>query len=368
MRCIRVELKDRSYPIWVGRDLLKKSGALIREAGVTGRALIVSQNEVYGLYGAALTESLTAAGFEVHRFITPRAKSSEAAKSEKVFWKLVKRIASLDGKNRPPFVVALGGGVVGDLAGFAAGIYRRGLPFIQVPTTLTAQVDSAIGGKTAIDIPEGKNLLGVIHQPRLVLSDPATLETLNDRLFADGSAEVIKYGMISDPSLVALLARTGLSDLRRSPKKLEDIIARSARIKARVVAKDELDRRDIRIVLNFGHTAGHGIEAASQYSKAYTHGEAVAIGMLVACEIAVNMGVLKDRGLTRRLEQLLLKFGLPLYFRGLTVETVMNAMGYDKKSSGGKIRFVLPTALGKTAVVRDVPTAAIREALEKRKA
>lgn len=369
MTKVRVDLKRRSYPILIGKEVLPELGRRLREAGVTAQtALIVSQKEIALYYQEPAAASLRREGFAVESFITPRSASSEAAKSDKVFLKLIQKIASLDGKAKGICLVALGGGVIGDLTGFAASVYRRGIPYAQVPTTLTAQVDSAIGGKTAIDLPEGKNLLGAIYQPVLVLSDIGVLNSLPDRHWSDGFAEVIKYGVIKDASLFALLEKKGLKGIRQDLKLLEKVIARSAAIKAGIVAADEMDKKNVRIVLNFGHTAGHAIETASSYSRAYTHGEAVAIGMLVACDIAASLGVLKERGLPSKLEKLLMRFELPLFTRGLTVDAVLRAMGYDKKTEAGKNRFVLPVSIGKTAVVRDVPTAAIREALEKRKA
>lgn len=369
MLSVRVGLGDRSYPILIGKELLHSLGRQIR-AHVTerGLAVIVSQKQIAVYYREILERSLSEQGFESVFFLTPFSRNSETAKSQLVFSRLIKFIAKQDGKHKSLFVVALGGGVIGDLAGFAASVYRRGIPYVQIPTTLTAQVDSAIGGKTAIDLPEGKNLLGAIYQPRLVLSDPDVLSSLPERHWSDGFAEVIKYGVIRDAALFSLLEKTGLDGIRKDPKLLERVIAACSKIKASVVEKDELDKKGVRIILNFGHTAGHAIEAASKYSRAYTHGEAVGIGMLVACDISAKLGVLRDAGLTERLEKTLVKFRLPLFYRGLPIDALLKAIGYDKKSEGGKNRFVLPVSLGKTAVVGDVPASVIAEALERRKA
>lgn len=366
MRELRVRLGERAYPILVGRGLLGQAGEILKKRLNRRSVVVVSQSDVLEHHGAALAASLKRAGFEHDVFLPPPSKSSESAKSQSVFFRLIRHLASRDGKNRSVAVIALGGGVVGDLAGFAASVYRRGVPFVQVPTTLTAQVDSAIGGKTAIDLPEGKNLMGTIYQPALVISDTAALDTLPDRAWSDGFAEVIKYGVIADPGLFARLERAGLAGLKGT-KGLEEVIFRCAKIKAGVVEKDELDKRDVRIVLNFGHTIGHAIEAASRFSRAYTHGEAVAVGMLCACDIGDRLGVLKDASLTERLEKTLIKFNLPLFYKGLSRDALLKAVGYDKKSESGTNRFVLPVSLGRTKVVRDVPVETIVAALEKRK-
>ncbi len=368
MRVLRLNLKDRAYPIVVGGDLLRQAGFWIKKAGVLQRdALVVTQGAIASHYQGVLSDSLTREGFSQTFFLTPPAKSSEAAKSQGVFSKLIKRMSLSDGEGRSLFLIALGGGVIGDLTGFAASVYRRGIPYVQIPTTLTAQVDSAIGGKTGIDLPQGKNLLGTVHQPSLVLSDRRLLETLPERHWSDGFAEIIKYGVIKDPGLFATLEKYGKEGLMKNTRSLEKVIFGSARIKAKIVEKDEWDRKEIRMVLNFGHTAGHAIEAASRFSSKYTHGEAVAVGMLVACTIAEKLGVLKDLRLPERLEKTLIKFSLPLFHKGLSMEALLKAMGYDKKASAGTNRFVLPVRLGQTVIYRNVPSSVIEEALKRRK-
>ena len=368
MLSFRVSLKERSYPILVGRGIFDQAGPLIKKYGVHQKhALVVSQKAVIAWVQDRLWSSLSKEGFEASTFITPADKSSEAAKSQKVYFQLIKRLAACDGKDKSVFLIALGGGVIGDLTGFAAAVYRRGIPYVQLPTTLTAQVDSAIGGKTAIDLPEGKNLLGAIYQPALVLSDVEILNSLPDRYWSDGFAEIIKLGVIKDPSLFFLVEKHGKEAIRARSKLLEKIVFRCAKVKARIVEKDEFDRKGIRAVLNFGHTAGHAIEAASRYSNQYTHGEAVAIGMLIACDIAERLGILKDKRLTERLEKTLVRFGLPVYHRGLGTEALLKAVGYDKKTQGGINRFVLPVVVGKSQIVSDVSLSVITEAIQKRK-
>ncbi len=368
MKSIRVSLNERSYPIYIGQDLLPRFGRFIREQRLDSRqVLIVTQKEIAVFYGAQIKESLAKDGIEPIFFITPYSKSSEAVKSQNVFWKLIRQMAASSGKNKSLLMVALGGGVIGDLTGFASSVYKRGVPYIQIPTTLTAQVDSAIGGKTAIDLPEGKNLLGSIYQPIMVLSDLSLLGSLPERHWSDGFAEVIKYGVIKDSSLFLLLEKQGKEAIQSNPRLLENVIFCCAKIKARVVAKDELDKKDVRIALNFGHTIGHGIEAASRFSRSYTHGEAVGIGMLAACDISLKLGYLKDKDLPVRIEKMLIKFKLPIFYKNINTDALLKSIGYDKKSVSGINRFVLPVSLGKTCVVENVPLLAIKESLEKRK-
>ena len=368
MRVVRVRLKERSYPILIGSGLLLELGKHLKSSVFSGKHLvIVTQKNVWFHHGKTVLETLAREGFESSLFLTPVTKSSEASKTQAVWSRLVRFLASKDGKNRPLAVLALGGGVIGDLAGFASAIYRRGIPYAQIPTTLTAQVDSSIGGKTGVDLPQGKNLLGTIYQPSLVLCDIATLNSLPERNWSDGFAEVIKYGVIRDPRLFAQLEREGLDGVRAHAKLLESIIHRCVKIKADIVAQDELDKTGVRIVLNFGHTVGHAIESVSQYSRAYTHGEAVGIGMLVASDIAREMGILRDLSLIERIEGTLIKFRLPVYTKNVSGEAILKAIGYDKKSLQKKNRFVLPIKIGKTAIVTDVPTSVIAMAVEKRK-
>ena len=319
MKVVRVGLKNRAYSIYIGPSVIQQAGALLKKSGLDKRRLIiVSQKPVAVYYEKPLRESLSLEGFESSVFLTPTSKSSEASKTQLIWTRLIRELARQDGKNRSLAVIALGGGVIGDLAGFAAAVYRRGIPYVQIPTTLTAQVDSSIGGKTAIDLPEGKNLLGTIYQPAAVLADTSALSSLPERHWHDGFAEVIKYGVIKDVSLFRFLEKKGMNGVRHEARSLENVIMRCAQIKADVVGADEFDRSGVRILLNFGHTAGHAIEAASSYSGHYTHGEAVAVGMLIACDISEKMGVCKDRELAARLEKILIKFGLPTYTKGLS--------------------------------------------------
>lgn len=363
MRSVRVSLQEKSYDILIGRGILRDAASHLKKRNFERRhALIVTQKEVAVRHEGALCEALSKHGFETRSFLTPAARSSESAKSPAVYWKLIRSLAAYDGEGKSVFLVALGGGVIGDLTGFAASVYRRGIPYLQVPTTLTAQVDSAIGGKTALDLPEGKNLLGTIYQPALVLCDTELLSTLPDRHWSDGFAEVIKYGLIGDAGLFAILEKYGKNGIKSNVSLLESVIHRSAAIKAKMVEKDEFDKKGVRIVLNLGHTAGHALEAATRFSNRYTHGEAVAVGMLVACDISRQIGCLREKSLPERLEKTLLKFDLPLFYKGCSLEALLKAIGYDKKSIGGKNRFVLPVSVGRVTVVQDVPVEVIKEA------
>jgi 3-dehydroquinate synthase len=267
-------------------------------------------------------------------------------------------------KKKRPFIAVVGGGVAGDLGGFVASVYKRGVPYVQIPTTLLAQVDSSIGGKTAIDLPAAKNLIGAFYQPRLVLSDVSVLKSLPRREVTSGLAEIIKYGVIKDRQLFCRV-EDGLGDLLSlNEKTLEGIISRCGSIKAGIVERDEFDRKGCRAILNYGHTIGHAIEAASGYGGRYSHGEAVALGMLVANAIAVKIGLLKEAD-ADRIGSLIARAGLPTAIRGLSPKVIYESHLHDKKFEGRKNRFILPVSIGRVRVVegvrRDVIEASIRE-------
>ena len=364
---IRVRLGERAYPVVVGVRASEKLGELLSVHGLNGLACIVTQKPIWSLWGSRLSEALARSGIPFRVYFPKTERNSEKNKSALELLKLVQFLAKEDGRGRPLVLVAFGGGVVGDLGGFAASIYRRGIPCVQVPTTLTAQVDSSIGGKTAVDLPQGKNLLGTVYQPRFVLMDTEFLRTLPLPLLQDGLAEVVKYAVIRDKGLLGFLEKNREKILGSSLPHLQKIVAASVRIKASVVSRDEFDKKGVRIVLNFGHTLGHAIEAASGYGR-YTHGQAVALGMMLALEISEALGVLKEPPLVRRIEQLLGDFGLPtLLERTVRVDAVLRAVGYDKKSFQGKNRFVLLERLNRTVVREGVPVEVIREQMLKRR-
>jgi 3-dehydroquinate synthase len=288
---------------------------------------------------------------------------SERAKSLALLTRLICRISE-DDRNKGVFIVAFGGGVIGDLAGFVASVYRRGVPYVQMPTTLLAQVDSAIGGKVAVDLPTAKNLAGAFYQPRAVLADTGLISSLDPRQIRSGLAEIIKYGVIKDPSLFAYLERNHKKILRREPDALEHIIATSASIKASVVEKDELDNRGLRIILNYGHTIGHAIEAASDFSKRYSHGEAVAIGMAAAADIATGLKILKARD-RDRIKSLIRRCGLPTAAKGVEARRIYGAYLHDKKFIRGRNRFLLPERIGRVRVVERVPEGLVKETIKR---
>ena len=358
MRTINVNLKERSYPIVIGRGLLGSLGRRCRVAGLGTDAFCVSNPRVYKLYGRALESSLRAAGFGVARALVA---DSEKSKSFASCSRLLSQMARADRRKRL-FVVALGGGVVGDTAGFCAAVYKRGIPYVQVPTTLLAQVDSAIGGKTAIDLAQGKNLVGAFYQPRLVLSDVAALGSLPARQICAGMAEAVKYGIIRDPGLFSLLEKEGIGAGGDSAL-LERIVVACSSVKARIVEKDERDDKGVRIILNFGHTVGHAIEAACGYGR-YSHGEAVSIGMACACDISTGMGLL-DNAVARRIEICLRELRLPVSFKGIAPGKIIEPLLRDKKFRGSN-RFVLLEKIGSPIVVDNVPLDLVRDALRKR--
>lgn len=357
---IPVELGDRRYDIWIGSGHLGRFGTVLRNLPLEGQAVVLSNRTILARYGVRVTRALKRAGFPVR---TVAVGDSERSKSLATLSRVLRQLADFDRPGRRLFLVLMGGGVVGDLGGLAAGLYRRGIPCVQLPTTLLAQVDSAIGGKTAVDLPHGKNLVGLIVQPRLVYIDLEFLRTLPDRQFRSGLAEVIKCGVIRDAGLFSRLEQVSFADLRRSEEDLGWVIARAARVKASWVASDEYERRGQRTLLNFGHTFGHALEAASGYTRAYTHGEAVALGMQVASEIARRLGKISARD-ARRLRQVLERMGLPVRAKGVARSKIWRAMAYDKKWIRTTHRWVLPMGIGRSEVRDGVPDRVVRSAVE----
>jgi 3-dehydroquinate synthase len=358
---VRVSLENRSYDILLGDGLLSKSGAIIKKLDIGKDAVIITNRAVERVYGKPLKDSLIRSGISVKFELVP---DSEKAKSSSALLDVLNRIAAYD-KNRSVFIVALGGGVVGDLAGFAAAIYKRGIPYVQIPTTLLAQVDSSVGGKVAIDLPAAKNLAGAFYQPKVVISDTSVLTSLSPRQIRNGLAEIIKYGVIKDRKLFVYLEKNHSKAARMHRRIITHIILRSVRIKARLVEEDELDRKGKRAILNYGHTIGHAIEAASSYSGRHNHGEAIAIGMCVAADIAVRLDLLK-RDASGRIERLIKKCGLPTVASGLKFHKIYDAHLHDKKFTYKKNRFVLPCALGSVRVVDAIPDRVIVESIKRR--
>lgn len=359
MRKICVRLKDRSYDILIGRGLLKRLGLFVKKLGLGRDAVIITNSRILQLYGGDIKRSLLKSGMTI-RFET--VPNSEKAKSVGVMAALLDRISLYD-RNREIFLVALGGGVIGDLTGFVAATYKRGIPYVQVPTTLLAQVDSAIGGKTAIDLSCAKNLAGAIYQPKLVLSDISLLKSLPKRELKNGLAEVIKYGVIKDGALFSFIEKNSGRIMDRDPAALEYIVARSSAIKRSLVEKDEFDKKGVRAILNYGHTLGHAIETASSYSGRYTHGEAVAIGMIAAADIALRSGIVRNIPDIIRLRRLIQSCGLPVKAANVKPSAIWSAQLHDKKHSGRKNKFILPTAIGMADVFECIPEKILKLAI-----
>jgi 3-dehydroquinate synthase len=353
---VPVELGARSYRILVGPGVLAQAGAELVRLKVGRRVALVTDAAILALHGAAVIQSLAAAGFDVATVLLPegeRAKTVEIAAST---WERFLE-AGLD---RGSTVVALGGGAVGDLAGFAAATYMRGVNFVQMPTTLLAQVDASSGGKTAIDHPRAKNLIGAFYQPRLVLADTAALLTLPERELRSGLAEVIKHGVVLDAAYFDEVERDAAALIRRDPATLERIVAGSCRLKGSVVERDEQEA-ELRHVLNYGHTIGHAIEAATGYQR-FSHGEAVSLGIAAEAGIAERLGLAKP-GVRGRQVRLLEAVGLPVRSVGEAPERVVEALGRDKKAKDGRVLFVLAPEIGAFRLVFDVPRAVILDVL-----
>lgn len=355
MQTLRVELGDRSYPIYIGSGLLARA-ELIAERLRKKKVAIVTNDTVAPLYLAPFRLALESRGVEVLPITLPDGESHKN-------WQTLNRIFDSLLENhceRGTTIIALGGGVIGDLAGFAAAAFLRGVPYIQVPTTLLAQVDSAVGGKTAINHPLGKNMIGAFYQPRAVIIDTDTLATLQPREFAAGLAEVVKYGLIRDPALFDWLENNVTQLVKRDPKPLAHAIERSCAIKAEIVALDE--REDgVRALLNLGHTFGHAIEAGMGYG-AWLHGEAVAAGMVLAARLSQRLGLIAMQDVSR-ISALLARAGLPVTPPDLGLARFLELMRHDKKIEAGRIRFVLLNRIGDAAICDQIPAEALADIL-----
>lgn len=360
MKSLKVDLKRRSYDIVVGSGIMSFLGRYISKLDLGLDAYVITNAYIKNRYGDILLKILKEAGFEARFKLVPDREESKSIEMSSL---LIRDIARYD-KKRRIFIIAFGGGVIGDLAGFVASIYKRGIPYIQIPTTLLAQVDSSIGGKTAVDLGEGKNLVGVFYQPRLVFSDVKFLNTLEKRQVRSGLAEVIKYGIIKDPRLFSYLEKSLDDILALKKKALEYIVRRCSSIKADIVRRDEKEEKGMRTILNFGHTVGHAIEAASNY-KFYTHGEAIALGMLAASDISQRTNLIGG-AVSQRIEGLIKRAGLPTRIKKASLNNIINAHYRDKKFIGSKNRFVLIRGIGKAKIVENIPLEAIKEAVKKR--
>jgi shikimate kinase/3-dehydroquinate synthase len=344
-----VETTTQSYPVFVGYGLLGKLGEKMKQAALSGTSTVISDENVFSLYGSKVGGILKDAGFAFNYFVVPPGEETKSMDyAIRIYDFLVEHRAERD-----DIIIALGGGMVGDLAGFVAVTFLRGMPWVQVPTSLVAMVDASIGGKVGVNHPEGKNLIGAFYQPNLVLADPQTFTTLPQRELTSGWAEVIKHGMILDEEFVQFLEGNVNKLTKLEPELLTRAIARSAAIKARVVSQDEKEREGKRTILNYGHTIAHGLEAATRY-KRFLHGEAVAIGMVGAARLSQRLGLLPSAAVERQ-QVLLQKFGLPTSFSGLDLTEITRAMELDKKTKEKAIRWVLLQDIGRVIIRSDVP-------------
>ncbi|MCX7587587.1 3-dehydroquinate synthase [Phenylobacterium sp. 58.2.17] len=361
-RTVRVGLGERAYDVVVGGGLLDKAGVLLAPLLKQGRTAIVSDETVWKLHGERLTKALAAAGISSQAIVVP---PGEPSKSWEGLAEVSDRLLELE-LDRGDLIVAFGGGVVGDLAGFAAAIYKRGIDFVQIPTTLLAQVDSSVGGKTAIDTPRGKNLIGAFHQPRLVLADLDLLATLPGREVRAGYAEVIKYGLLGDVAFFEWLEANGPAVLAGDPDALAYAVARSVEMKAEIVEADEKEAGR-RALLNLGHTFGHALEAETGYGEALLHGEAVAAGSAIAFRFSAAQGLCSPQD-AQRAERAIAAAGLPTRLDqvgsgAFDAAKLVRHMGQDKKAEGGRLTFILARALGEAFVAKNVDGQAVSDFL-----
>ena len=351
MFSIPVELTNASYKILVGIGVFENLQKHLDEANLRGPFLVVSQPRV-----------LKSVGREIKKhFPVALIPDGERAKTLTTVSRLLDRMVELK-LTRQSTVIAVGGGVVGDVAGFVASIYMRGIPVVQVPTTLLAQVDSSIGGKTGVNHRVAKNLIGSFYQPSLIISDPLVLQKLPEREFASGLYEALKYGIIRDTELFSDFERNSALFLKRDPQAIERLVARCAAIKADVVMNDEKES-DLRRILNFGHTVGHGLEAAAHYQR-IKHGEAVGYGMIAAARIGYSLEKLPDSERARIENAVGALGGLPS-LAGMASRDVLNALQHDKKKRDGAIHFVLPRAVGRVEITPDVPFELVRDVVKR---
>ncbi len=346
MKKIRVALGQSGYHIYIGADLLAQTGRLLKEFGFDGKAVIITDPTTKNLYAVSLKQSLIGNGFKTIILEVPEGEENKSLDTAE---RLYEELTDFDVERLTP-IIALGGGVIGDLAGFVAATYMRGIPLVQLPTTLLAQVDSSIGGKVAVNLGQLKNIIGAFYQPRIVISDITTLQTLPPAELTNGLAEVIKYAIIKDENFFNYLEEH-LDQVKGLEKNsLEYIVTVSASIKGQVVEKDEKDQ-GLRNILNFGHTIGHAVETVTNFKV--SHGQAVAIGMLAASSIACELGIL-DNTVVVRIRKLLKRAGLMTKMPKTELGKLVDAMTHDKKVTDGKIRFVLPRSIGNVFVTDEV--------------
>jgi 3-dehydroquinate synthase len=355
---VDVQLGNRGYQIEIGTGNLAALGERVARWCRLSHACVITDTHVETPHAQCAADSLADAGATVDLLIVDPGETSKSVSSADALWNQLLEA----GADRKTVIVAVGGGVVGDLAGFVAATFARGVPLVQVPTTLLAQVDSSVGGKVGVNLSQAKNMVGAFWQPAGVLIDTALLDTLAEREYRSGLAEVVKYGVILDAELFAYLEQHAGELTARNALALEHVITRCCRLKADVVEGDEREESGLRAVLNYGHTFCHALESVSGYGV-YLHGEAVSIGMLCASRLAEHLGRV-DRAFTERQENLLTRLGLPVEFPALDPRQILAAMAHDKKVEHGRLRFVLPSRMGHVELVGDVAEKDIRAALE----
>lgn len=363
MSRVAVELANNGYDILVEPGVIKNAGSLLQPFLKNNRAFVISDENVAAAMMEEMEASLTASGIAVVSHILPAGESTKS-------WQHLEILSDFllkKGVERSDTLIALGGGVIGDLTGFVASILKRGCNFIQIPTTLLAQVDSSVGGKTAINSKAGKNLIGAFNQPKFVLIDPNVLDSLPDRELRAGYAEVVKYGLINDPDFFAWCEGNSQKLLQRDPEALTHAITKSVQAKAAIVAEDEKELTGIRALLNLGHTFGHALEAETGYSSALVHGEGVAAGMALAFHYSVRRGLCSDTD-AQRVEAHLKEVGLPYSLKSINIEasgqTLVDHMMHDKKMSAGTLPFLLANGIGQTFLAQDVDLGDVAEFLD----
>ncbi|CFY08698.1 3-dehydroquinate synthase AroB [Syntrophomonas zehnderi OL-4] len=355
-RVINVDLGEQSYNIHIGKECLPSLAGLLAGVPRGSRSILVSDDIVFRLYGEQFYEILQSAGLKIE--VAVLAGGESCKNLETLGWLYEQMISK--GLDRQSTVFALGGGVVGDIAGFAAASFMRGIGYIQLPTSLLAQVDSSVGGKTGVNLSLGKNLVGAFYQPSLVFADVNLLNTLAEKEYQTGLAEVIKYGVIWDSKLFDYLETNIESIKARDMDCLIHIISRCCEIKAEIVAQDEKEK-GLRALLNLGHTFGHAFEALTEYKK-FTHGQAVAIGMVYATRLAAATDMINEQD-AKRVTDLIKNYGLPLHYGDIRPSEIVARMHLDKKNTGGKITLVLPAAIGRSEIVGEIDPAQIEAIL-----
>ena len=338
-----------SYPVVAGWGVIDRLGDWLEDLGIGSPVYIITDENLMNRYGRRAQRALQKKGIGAHCFIIPPGEPSKTNSLAQAIYEWLVGLRA----ERGHAILAVGGGVVGDLAGYVAATFLRGVPFVQVPTSMAAMVDASIGGKVAVNLPQGKNLVGAFYQPKAVLADVEALSTLGKRELSEGWAEAIKHGFIMDANLVDVFEEHAEALMEVEPEISTEVIRRSMAIKAEVVSQDERETLDIRILLNYGHTIGHALEASTEYGR-FMHGEGVSIGMMGAAKMACELGF-HGQDVVDRQYELLLRFNLPTTAQGVNVDDIRRAMSLDKKVSGGANRWVMLDRVGQASVRRNVP-------------